>query len=70
MFRERLQGGWQQVTGRLKEQWGRLTNDNFAVVAGRLDQLSGRRQLRLDVAQDDAIKHLARRIADAGARPH
>ena len=30
---DRIQGNWKQVTGKAKEQWGRLTDDDFDVVA-------------------------------------
>ena len=32
---DRIQGNWKQVTGKAKEQWGKLTDDDFDVVAGR-----------------------------------
>ena len=33
---DRIQGNWKQVTGRAKEQWGKLTDDDLDVVAGAL----------------------------------
>jgi uncharacterized protein YjbJ (UPF0337 family) len=66
MIWEHLQGGWKQVTGKTKEQWGKLTHDDFAIVAGRLDQIAGRRQLRLDVADEAAVKRLAAWARKAG----
>ncbi len=40
---ERIEGNWKQLTkGQAKEQWGKLTDDDLDVVAGRRDQLAGR----------------------------
>ena len=56
---DRMQGNWKQVTGQAKEQWGKLTDDDFDVVAGRRDQLSGKIQERYGVAKDEAEKQVA-----------
>jgi len=56
---DRIQGNWKQVTGKVKEQWGKLTDDDVDVVAGRRDQLAGKIQERYGVAKDEAEKQLA-----------
>lgn len=60
MNRDRIQGNWKQVTGRVKEQWGKLTDDDLDVIGGRLDQLDGKIQERLGTAKDDVEKQLSR----------
>jgi len=40
-------------------QWGKLTDDDFEVVAGRCDQLAGKIQERYGVAKDEAEKQVA-----------
>ena len=47
---DRIEGNWKQLTGQAKEQWGKLTNDDIDVVAGRRDQLAGKIQERYGVA--------------------
>ena len=54
----RIEGHWKQVTGKAQEQWGKLTSDDFDVVAGRRDQLAGKIQERYGVAKDDAEKQI------------
>jgi uncharacterized protein YjbJ (UPF0337 family) len=54
-----IKGNWKQVTGKAKEQWGKLTDDDLDVVAGRRDQLAGKIQERYGVAKDEAEKQLA-----------
>ena len=65
---DRIQGHWKQVAGNAKEQWGKLTDDDLDVVAGRRDQLVGKIQERYGVAKDDAESQLAaweRKASDA-----
>lgn len=54
----RIQGNWKQLTGKAQEQWGKLTNDDFDVVAGRRDQLAGKIQERYGIAKDEAERQI------------
>ena len=56
---DRIQGNWKQVTGRVKEQWGKLTDDDLDVIAGRRDQLAGKIQERYGLAKADVEKQLS-----------
>ena len=56
---DRIEGNWKQVTGKVQARWGKLTNDDIDVIAGRRDQLAGKIQERYGVAKDDAEKQLA-----------
>ena len=38
---DRIEGNWKQVTGKVKEQWGKLTDDDITVIGGKQDQLVG-----------------------------
>jgi uncharacterized protein YjbJ (UPF0337 family) len=56
---DRIEGGWKRVKGKVREQWGQLTDDDLDVIAGRRDQLLGRIQQRHGVARDEAEKQVA-----------
>lgn len=56
---DRIQGNWKQITGKAKEQWGKLTDDDMEVVGGRRDQLAGKIQQRYGVAKEDAENQIA-----------
>ncbi|MCM2346827.1 MULTISPECIES: CsbD family protein [Acidovorax] len=58
MNEDTLQGNWKQFKGQLVEQWGKLTDDDFDVIAGRRDQLLGKLQERHGIARDVAEKQL------------
>jgi uncharacterized protein YjbJ (UPF0337 family) len=56
---DQIKGNWTQVTGRVKTQWGKLTDSDLDVVAGHRDQLAGKIQERYGIAKDDAERQLA-----------
>lgn len=55
---DKIEGNWKQLSGRAKQQWGKLTDDDLQVVAGRRDELAGKIQERYGVAKDDAEKQI------------
>jgi uncharacterized protein YjbJ (UPF0337 family) len=56
---DRIEGRWKQIKGKVKEGWGRLTDDDLDVIAGRRDQLLGRIQRRHGVARDEAGRRVS-----------
>jgi uncharacterized protein YjbJ (UPF0337 family) len=56
---DRIQGNWKQVVGNAKAQWGKLTDDDLNVVAGRREQLAGKIQERYGIAKDEVDKQIA-----------
>lgn len=55
---DRIEGNWKQLTGRAKVQWGKLTDDDLDVIAGRRDQLAGKLQERYGIAKEEAEKQI------------
>jgi uncharacterized protein YjbJ (UPF0337 family) len=58
MNEDRIEGNWKQFKGKVKEQWGKLTDDDLDVIAGRRDQLAGKIQERHGVARDEAERQI------------
>lgn len=58
MNRDRLEGKWKQVSGSLRERWGRLTDDRLSVVAGKHDQVAGRVQERYGIYKEESERQL------------
>lgn len=56
---DRIEGNWKQLKGKAREQWGRLTDDDFDVVAGKRDQLAGKIQERYGISRDEANKQIS-----------
>jgi uncharacterized protein YjbJ (UPF0337 family) len=55
---DRVEGNWKQFTGKVKEKWGKLTDDDLQVINGQQDQLVGRIQERYGVAKEEAQKQV------------
>jgi uncharacterized protein YjbJ (UPF0337 family) len=51
---EKMKGSWQQTKGAVKEQWGKLTDDDLMQVQGRRDILVGKIQTRYGISHDQA----------------
>ena len=51
---EQFRGSWSQTKGAVKEQWGRLTDDDLLEIEGRRDQLVGKIQVRYGISREDA----------------
>ena len=43
---DRVEGNWKPMTGKIKQQWGKRTDDSLAQVNGKRDQLVGKIQER------------------------
>ena len=56
--RDRLEGMWKQLSGRVREQWGRLTDDRLSVVAGKHNQVAGRIQERYGIYKEESGRQL------------
>jgi uncharacterized protein YjbJ (UPF0337 family) len=61
---DRLHGKGKQVAGRIKQRWGRWTDDALREIEGRREELMGRIQEAYGVSRDDAARQ-----ARARSRP-
>lgn len=51
-----ISGNWKQMKGKVKEKWGKLTEDDLTAIEGKRDQLVGKIQERYGYAQERAQK--------------
>jgi len=61
----RIEGNWKQFKGAIKEQWGKLTDDQIDQIAGKRDQLVGRIQEQYGIEHDVAerqVRHWETRL--------
>ncbi len=47
-----IAGNWKETQGKAKQQWGKLTDDDLAVIQGRRDELEGTLQKHYGYAKD------------------
>ena len=51
-------GNWKQLKGKVKQQWGKLTDDDLTLIEGQRDELVGRIQERYGLAKDEADRQV------------
>jgi uncharacterized protein YjbJ (UPF0337 family) len=56
---DRIEGNWKQFKGKVKERWGKLTDDELDVIAGKRDQLSGKLQKAYGISKEEAEQQIA-----------
>ena len=56
---DQIKGDWKQFTGKVKEKWGKLTDDDLTTIAGQRDQMLGILQERYGYAREHAEKELS-----------
>jgi uncharacterized protein YjbJ (UPF0337 family) len=58
MNQDRIAGQWKQLSGKMKEKWGKLTDDDIRQAEGNTEYLTGRIQERYGIARDIAEKQV------------
>jgi uncharacterized protein YjbJ (UPF0337 family) len=53
MNKLQFKGSWNELKGKLKQQYGNLTDDDLAFSEGKEDELLGRLQQRLGKSKDE-----------------
>ena len=53
-----VEGNWKQFKGKVKAQWGKLTDDHLDVIAGKHDQLAGKIQETYGITKDEAKQQI------------
>ena len=55
---DQIKGNWKQLTGKVKEKWGKLTDDDLTTAAGQREQFLGVLQQRYGYAKEKTQKEL------------
>jgi uncharacterized protein YjbJ (UPF0337 family) len=58
MNEDTLKGQWTQLKGKVREKFGKLTNDDLDVIQGQSEQLIGKVQQRYGIARAEAEKQV------------
>ncbi len=53
-----VKGDWRQLSGKIKEQWSKLSDDEIEQVRGDRNQLAGKIQERYGVTEEEAHKQV------------
>jgi uncharacterized protein YjbJ (UPF0337 family) len=49
-----IKGKWKEIKGQLKQQWGKLTDDDLTQLEGSADELQGLLQKKYGYQKDEA----------------
>jgi uncharacterized protein YjbJ (UPF0337 family) len=59
-MKNQTSGNWKQLKGKVKEQWGKLTDDDLDVIQGKREQLVGKIQERYGSRRVEAEREVAK----------
>lgn len=55
---DQIKGQWKQFSGKVKEKWGQLTDDDLTMIEGKRDQLAGKLQERYGYGKEQAEREI------------
>jgi uncharacterized protein YjbJ (UPF0337 family) len=68
MNRDTLKGQWMQLKGKVRQQWGKLTDDEIDQMQGNAEMLIGKLQERYGYQRERAEQEIDRWLAEQGQR--
>jgi uncharacterized protein YjbJ (UPF0337 family) len=67
MNQDMLSGNWNQLRGKLRTWWGKLSDDDFEWISGQKDRLVGLIQEKYGYTRDQAEQDIYRCLSEYGA---
>jgi uncharacterized protein YjbJ (UPF0337 family) len=58
MNNDQVAGAWREIRGKVKAQWGKLTDDDLKQLEGNVQQLAGKLQQRYGLARAEAERQV------------
>jgi uncharacterized protein YjbJ (UPF0337 family) len=55
---QQIEGNWKQFTGKVKAQWGELTDDDLDRIEGHREELIGKIETRYGIAKEEAERQV------------
>ncbi len=53
-----MEGNWKQMKGKIRQQWGKLTDSDMEKIAGKRDELVGKIQNSYGIGKDEADRQV------------
>ena len=66
--RDVLTGNWKQIRGKVKQTWGKLTDNDLTRIEGSFDELAGLVQERYGYTREKAEKEVTDFIEKMGSK--
>lgn len=58
MNKDIVKGNWKEIKGKLKQQWGKLTDDQITQMNGTYDELEGALQKNYGYQKDEVKRQI------------
>ncbi len=58
MNKDQIAGEWKSIKGKIKEKWGKLTDDEITQINGKREQLVGKLQSKYGYAKEKAEQEI------------
>ncbi len=55
---DRIEGSWKELHGKVRQQWGKLTDDELDKIMGKRDELAGHIQKAYGISKDEAERQI------------
>jgi uncharacterized protein YjbJ (UPF0337 family) len=55
---DQTKGNWHQIKGKVRTEWGKLTDDDLVAIDGKREQLLGKLQEKYGIAKEEAEKQM------------
>ena len=62
---DRVEGNWKEFKGKVRQKWGKLTDDDLELVKRKRIELAGRLQQRYGYQKDQAEREIDTWLRDA-----
>ncbi|NCN26450.1 CsbD family protein [bacterium] len=60
MNKDTAKGSLKQIKGKVREKWGKLTDDDFQSAKGNLEYIKGKVQEKYGIAKDEIEKEFSK----------
>lgn len=61
-----VKGHWKEIKGKLKQQWGKFTDDDLKTMEGNYEELEGLLQKQYGYGKEDAHREIKKFLSDNG----
>ena len=58
MNKDTIEGNWEQFKGKVRQTWGKLTDDDVALLKGNRQEFYGKMQEKYGLAKEEAEKRV------------
>ncbi len=55
---DQIEGKWKEFSGKVKQKWDKLTDDEIGQLSGKKDELAGTLQKHYGYSKDEVNRHL------------